>query len=141
MGALADANATTDAKLHALQEAARTHDVEFSIHRITKGEEVAAAIDKARASGATALNVLASPMLNANSRFIMDRAAALRLPVIYQWPETAEEGGFAAYVAATVAWPLVARAQQAAKPVIGLLDPVPAARRSHICLPRSAGSG
>jgi ABC-type uncharacterized transport system substrate-binding protein len=97
MGALADANATTDAKLHALQEAARTHDVELSIHRITKGEEVAAAIDKARASGATALNVLASPMLNANSRFIMDRAAALRLPVIYQWPETAEEGGFAAY--------------------------------------------
>ena len=27
----------------------------------------------------------------------MDRAAALRLPAIYQWPETAEEGGFAAY--------------------------------------------
>ena len=27
----------------------------------------------------------------------MDRAAALRLPVIYQSPETAEEGGFAAY--------------------------------------------
>jgi putative tryptophan/tyrosine transport system substrate-binding protein len=27
----------------------------------------------------------------------MDRAAALRLPTIYQWPELAEEGGFAAY--------------------------------------------
>jgi putative ABC transport system substrate-binding protein len=27
----------------------------------------------------------------------MDRVAALRLPAIYEWPETAEEGGFAAY--------------------------------------------
>jgi putative ABC transport system substrate-binding protein len=27
----------------------------------------------------------------------MDRVAALRLPAIYDWPETAEEGGFAAY--------------------------------------------
>jgi putative ABC transport system substrate-binding protein len=28
---------------------------------------------------------------------IMDRVAALRLPAIYDFPETAEEGGFAAY--------------------------------------------
>ena len=27
----------------------------------------------------------------------MDSAATLRLPTIYQWPERAEEGGFAAY--------------------------------------------
>ena len=27
----------------------------------------------------------------------MDRVAALRVPTIYQYPETAEEGGFAAY--------------------------------------------
>jgi putative ABC transport system substrate-binding protein len=27
----------------------------------------------------------------------MERVAALRLPAIYQWPELAEEGGFAAY--------------------------------------------
>jgi putative tryptophan/tyrosine transport system substrate-binding protein len=27
----------------------------------------------------------------------MDRVAALRLPAIYEWPETAEEGGFVAY--------------------------------------------
>ena len=27
----------------------------------------------------------------------MGRATALRLPAIYQWPEMAEEGGFAAY--------------------------------------------
>jgi len=41
--------------------------------------------------------VLASPLLNAYRRVIIERAVALRLPAIYQWPETAEEGGFAAY--------------------------------------------
>ena len=51
----------------------------------------------AQASGAVALNVLGSPLLWGNRRFIIDRTAALHLPAIYQWPEMAEEGGFAAY--------------------------------------------
>jgi putative ABC transport system substrate-binding protein len=55
------------------------------------------AFDKAQAWGARALNVFASPMLHSNRGLIMERAAALRLPAMYQWPETAEEGGFAAY--------------------------------------------
>jgi putative tryptophan/tyrosine transport system substrate-binding protein len=97
MAALADTNATADAKLYALQEAARARDIELSIHRIARSEEIAAAIDMAQASGATALNVLASPMLFANSQLIMDRVAVLRLPAIYQWAEMAEAGGFAAY--------------------------------------------
>lgn len=97
MAALADTNATADAKLYALQEAARARDIELSIHRIARSEEITAAIDMAQASGATALNVLASPMLFANSQLIMDRVAVLRLPAIYQWAEMAEAGGFAAY--------------------------------------------
>lgn len=97
MAALADSNATTEAKLGALQEAARSRNIELSIHRVAKDEEIAAAIDAAQASGATALNVLASPMLFANGRLIMDRVATLRLPAIYQWAEMAEANGFAAY--------------------------------------------
>jgi putative ABC transport system substrate-binding protein len=97
MAVLADSNATTEAKLGALQEAALARNVELSIHRIAKAGEIAAAIDTARASGATALNVLASPMLFANGQLIMDRVAALRLPAIYQWAEMAEGSGFAAY--------------------------------------------
>ena len=84
-------------KLDALQGAARARNIERSIHRIATGEEIAAAIDMAKASGAAALNVLASALLSANRQIIMDRAAALHLPAIYQWPEMAEEGGFAAY--------------------------------------------
>ena len=36
-------------------------------------------------------------MLNSNRRLIIERVATHRLPAIFQWPETAEEGGFAAY--------------------------------------------
>jgi putative tryptophan/tyrosine transport system substrate-binding protein len=93
----ADANNTAVAKLDAMQEAAHARNIELSIHRIAKSEEIAAAIDRAQASGATAVNVLASPMLWANRRLIMDWVAARRIPAMYQWPEMAEEGGFAAY--------------------------------------------
>jgi putative ABC transport system substrate-binding protein len=97
MAALADVNFTKAARLDALQEAARTHGIELSIHRVVKGEEIAAALDSAQAWGARALNVLASPLLYDHRHLIMERAAALHLPAIYFFPETAEEGGFAAY--------------------------------------------
>ena len=55
------------------------------------------ALNDAKARGAGAVNVLSSPMLHLNRRVIIERAAELRLPAIYQWPETAEEGGLLAY--------------------------------------------
>jgi putative tryptophan/tyrosine transport system substrate-binding protein len=96
MAALADSNRAA-VKLEALQEAARARNVTLSIYRVTKGDEIMAAIETAHASGATALNVLASPILYVNRHIVMNRVAALRLPAIYQWPEIADEGGFAGY--------------------------------------------
>ena len=46
-----------------LKDAARTRGVEASIYQVTKAEEIANAIDAAKSSGATALNVLASAMI------------------------------------------------------------------------------
>jgi len=43
------------------------------------------------------LSWLASPLLFAHRRIIMERAATLRLPAVYQWPEMAEQGGLLAY--------------------------------------------
>jgi putative ABC transport system substrate-binding protein len=97
MAVLTDVNFTNAAKLDALKEAAHAHNIEFSIYRVAKGEDIAPAIDSAQASGAAALNILASPLFHANRHLIMERAAAARLPTIYEFPETAEEGGFAAY--------------------------------------------
>jgi putative ABC transport system substrate-binding protein len=97
MAALADASNATVAKLDVLRGAARAQNIELSIHQVAKGEEIAAAIDSAQASGATALNVLSSPLFFAHLHLIMDHVAALRLPAIYDFPEIADEGGFAAY--------------------------------------------
>jgi putative ABC transport system substrate-binding protein len=96
MAALADSN-RTPVKLEALQEAARGRNIELFIVRATTSADIAAAINEAHASGARALNVLASPILFVNRRLILDRVATLRLPAIYQGPEAAEEGGFIAY--------------------------------------------
>jgi putative ABC transport system substrate-binding protein len=97
MAALADAGATTPAQFEALRDAARTRAVDLAIYRVGKSEQVAGAIEEAKRSGAQSLNVLASPLLNASRRTIIERATALRLPAIYQWPETVKEGGLAAY--------------------------------------------
>ena len=94
---LFDANINAVAELDELQKAARVQNIDLSIHRVAKGEEIAAAIDAAKASGATALNFSASPLFFTHRQLILARVAALRLPAIYEWPETAEEGGFAAY--------------------------------------------
>jgi putative ABC transport system substrate-binding protein len=97
MAALADSNVTAIAKLNELQEVARARKIELSIHQVTRGDEIATAIDAAHASGAAALNVLASPMLFGNRQLIIDHVAALHLPAIYQWPFNAQEGGFVGY--------------------------------------------
>jgi ABC-type uncharacterized transport system substrate-binding protein len=97
MAVLADSEATTLPQLQALQDAAHARNIELSIHRIARPGEVAAAIDAAKASGAEALNVLASPMLYVNREIVIQSAAALRLPAIYVFPEAGEEGGFIAY--------------------------------------------
>ena len=88
MAVLVDINYTKNlAKLAPLQEAARARNVEFSIHRVARAEEIAAAIDSAQASGATALNIVSSPFFYAHRYLIMDRTAAAHLPTIYEFPE------------------------------------------------------
>jgi putative ABC transport system substrate-binding protein len=68
MAAIADSITTALPQLQALKDAARARNVELSIHRIARPEEIPAAIDAAKAWGAAALNVLASPISTAIAR-------------------------------------------------------------------------
>jgi ABC-type uncharacterized transport system substrate-binding protein len=101
IAAMADARQTPPYHLQALQHAARSRGVELSVFGVNGPEEIASAIDAAKASGAEALNFLATPLFSLpgtrNNQIVMERIAALRLPAIFQWPETAEAGALVGY--------------------------------------------
>ncbi|MGC2686625.1 MAG: ABC transporter substrate-binding protein [Pseudolabrys sp.] len=95
---LADSNVATLQHLRALEATARSaHGKELLVVRAANSSEIIPAVNDANAQGAAALNVLSSPMLHLNRFAIIERATQLRLPAIYQWPETADEGGLLAY--------------------------------------------
>jgi putative ABC transport system substrate-binding protein len=97
LAALADSKTTAALRLRSLQDAARARGIELSVYQIAKPDEIPAALEAAKASGAAAINVLSSPLLYGNRQIIIQRAATLRLPAIYQFPEEAEEGGLIGY--------------------------------------------
>jgi len=94
---LADRGVTSPEQLQTLESAARARGVALAVHAVDIGDGILPAIDSAVAGGAQALNVLASSLLNRYRAQIIERVAASRLPAMYQWPETAEEGGLIAY--------------------------------------------
>ena len=60
-------------------------------------EEIETAFATARRLRVSGINVLASPFLNSNRVRIIDLAAKAQLPAIYQWPQSALDGGLMAY--------------------------------------------
>src|SRR5262249_15541199 len=54
-------------QLKTLEDAARARGVEFSVHRITQLEEIAPAVDAAKALNAAGLNVLASSLFSSTT--------------------------------------------------------------------------
>ena len=91
-------NVATLDHLKALEASAiSAHGKELLVVRAANAAEIVPAMNEASRRGAAAFNVLSSPMLSINRRVIIGRAAELRLPAIYQWPETADEGGLLGY--------------------------------------------
>src|SRR5262245_2007694 len=99
IAALADSTMSQSGPRHfdELKAAARLRGIELSVFSISKPDDIAPSINNAKASGAEALNFLATPMFFVNRRLIVEQVAVTRLPAIYQWPEMAEEGGLLAY--------------------------------------------
>ena len=101
IAAMADSRQTPPYHLQALQHAARSRGVELSVIGVSGPEEIAAAIDAAKTAGAEALNFLATPLFSLpgtrSNAIVMGRIAAVRLPSMFQWPETVEAGALAGY--------------------------------------------
>jgi putative ABC transport system substrate-binding protein len=94
---LSDPASMSTAQLNALRNVTQSRGVELTVHETTKREDIGPALDAIKASGAAALNVLASALLFNNRQIILQRVAELQFPAIYQWPEMAEEGGLIGY--------------------------------------------
>jgi putative ABC transport system substrate-binding protein len=101
IAAMADSRQTPPYHLQALQHAARSRGIEVSVIGVSGPEEIATAIDAAKTAGAEALNFLATPLFSLpgtrSNAIVMERIAEVRLPSIFQWPETAEAGALAGY--------------------------------------------
>ena len=96
--ALVDVNSSKLQHLQVLPEGTRrSRGAELSVYKVSEAEEIAGAIDKAKSSGAEALNVLASPFLFNHRAAIREKVTTLSLPTMYQVPNIAQEGGLIAY--------------------------------------------
>jgi putative ABC transport system substrate-binding protein len=91
------------AKQYGLESAASRLNLELVEFRVRNADEVPRALDGIAAADVGAVNVLASAMLNGARRLIIDRLREIRLPSIYEWPETAADGGLLGY-GAPIAW-------------------------------------
>jgi putative ABC transport system substrate-binding protein len=98
MAALADVSTVAPARLQVLQDAARGRGVDLATYSVRRSEEIAPAIDAAKAAGAAAINVLGSPLLSGRGgRVVNERTTALKLPAMFQWPEWADDGALIGY--------------------------------------------
>jgi putative ABC transport system substrate-binding protein len=95
IAALADS--TTISTRVQLASAARELNVELVPFEAGSPDELGRALDAIAATKIEAVNVLASPLLQVSRPQIIARMRDHGLPAIYQWPESAEDGGLLAY--------------------------------------------
>jgi putative tryptophan/tyrosine transport system substrate-binding protein len=79
------------------QELAHSRHIELSVFPFAQASQIGPALDAAKASGAQAINFLATPHQIVSRDIILDHMARIKLPAIYQWPETADLGGLIGY--------------------------------------------
>jgi len=93
----AAANGTKPAHLKELEEAAHSRGVEPLVRRVAKRDEVMPAIKDVQGAGAQAINFLATPLFSVNAASFIAQVRESGVASMYQWPENAEDGAFAAY--------------------------------------------
>jgi putative ABC transport system substrate-binding protein len=85
---LADSNVAKAVHLQQLQQAAQNQGVEALVRGVAKRDDVISAMNDVKASGAQAINFLATPMFSVNAADFIRQVTILRLPSIYQWRKT-----------------------------------------------------
>ena len=140
IAALSHSVIATKPHLEEQQALARSRGVDLSIFSFAKADEIGSALDQARTSGAQAINFLATPFQVVSRDLILDQMSRIRLPAIYQWPETTEQGGLLGYGP-----PFAQMYRQRARQVVKLLrgtkpDDVPVEQPSNFQLAINLGT-
>jgi len=91
--------ASTTAALRAVEAAGRSLGVQLQVHEVRGPADLEQAFSAMSQEHTEALNVQASPVLNAHRKTLIALAAQHRLPAVYQWREFVEEGGLMSYAA------------------------------------------
>ena len=91
------ADATTSSSPSALDSTAHNLGLELFRYSVRSPQEIRSVLDEIATAGPSAVNILASPMLQQAREEIVQRLNGALLPAIYQWPETVSEGGLLGY--------------------------------------------
>jgi putative ABC transport system substrate-binding protein len=91
------ADPTTVSTRAQLATAARDLGMEIVWFEAQSPDQIGRALDSMAAAKVEAANVLGSPLLTASRVQIIDNLRNARIPAIYQFPETAEDGGLLGY--------------------------------------------
>jgi putative tryptophan/tyrosine transport system substrate-binding protein len=86
-----------DSQLKDLNEASRALGVKIQVERASSEDEIAKAFKAFAHENAGAVLVGADPFFNSRRSLVIDPAAQLRIPAIYEWREFAEAGGLMSY--------------------------------------------
>jgi putative tryptophan/tyrosine transport system substrate-binding protein len=97
IAAIAHSVVATKLHLDEQQALARSRGVELTVLSFAKADDIAPALDAAKAGGAQAINFLATPHQVLSRDLILDHMSRIRLPAIYQWPEIPKQGGLLGY--------------------------------------------
>jgi putative ABC transport system substrate-binding protein len=97
VAALVDSTFGRSAGLRDLQMAASSLGLELQVLKVAGLPDFEAAFQAARNGRAEALVVLASPLLNAHRRALIDLAARTRLPATYEERGFVDDGGLMSY--------------------------------------------
>jgi putative ABC transport system substrate-binding protein len=94
---LLDATRTSQEHVTNLRSAAAARGIDIDAFSVGTSDQALPAIDAAKASGAGAINFLATPLFTIGAQPLLARVVELRIPAMHQWPEVAEEGGLIGY--------------------------------------------
>ena len=80
-----------------LEKAAQSLGLKLTVVNIATRDEIAPGLAALAAARVEAVQFLTSPFLNSQRATFVERIREMKLPAIYEWPETVEEGGLVSY--------------------------------------------